>query len=254
MSDFSNYGDNGFNGGDNNGSGKKPPSKQAIIITVIAIAAGVLMMWGMSAHNFGVAVMGFCMVFIVTFVGIVIKSKSNGTNSSVSTRVSTTQFTKYLPLLNDERTKQHPEVQVLLQYTEVQRAFFDPSSLSNSTTANDEHVQELFRVFDEILAQGGLNGNIYGNLPNQAQNGAMPSDPFQKSQMDSFEKKKPIRKVGKIMRWIGIGIFILPFGLVFTLASLNPGSSLATAAVSFVVTGACPMGMLLIIVGTILGR
>lgn len=215
------------------------------------------MMWGFSAQNIGMAVMGFFLVFTVVFVGIVVKSKSNianSANSSVGTRVSTAQFKKYIPLLNDERTKQHPEVQVLLQYTEVQRAFFDPSSLSRSTTTNDEHVQELFRVFDEILAQGAINGNIYGDLPNQPQNGAAPADPFQKAQPDSLEKKKPIRKAGKIMRWVGIGMFILPFGLVFILESLNPGSSVATAAVSLVVTGACPMGMLLIIVGSIIGR
>lgn len=212
------------------------------------------MMWGFSAQNIGMAVMGFFLVFTVVFVGIIIKSKSNIANSSVGTRVSTSQFNKYMPLLADERTKLHPEVQVLLQYTEVQRAFFDPSSLSRSTTANDEHVQELFRVFDEILAQGGINGNIYGNPQNLSQSGATPADPFQKAQPDSLEKKKPIRTAGKIMRWVGIGMFVLPFGLVFLLASLNPGSSIATAAVSLVVTGACPMGMMLIIVGTILGR
>lgn len=196
-------------------------------------------------------------LFMATFVLIAIfsgKQNSAAGGKSGTARVNASQFQKYLPLLNDERTKLHPEVQVLLQYTEVQRAFFDPSSLSNSTTANDEHVQELFRVFDEMLAQGAINGNVYGNLPTRAQNGTMPADPFQKSQQDSLEKKKPIRTAGKIMRWVGIGIFILPFGLVFALAQLNPGSPAATAAVSFVVTGACPMGMLLIIVGTILGR
>lgn len=238
---------------DNNNNEKKPPSKPEIIITVIAIAAGVLMMWGFSAQNIGMAVMGFFLVFTVVFVGIVVKSKSNIANSSVGTRVSTAQFQKYLPLLNDERTKLHPEVQVLLQYTEVQRAFFDPSSLSRSTTANDEHVQELFRVFDEMLAQGAINGSIYGNLPNQAQNGTMPADPFQKMR-ENEEKKKPIRKAGKIMRWVGVGMFIMPFFLVFTMESLNPGSTVTKTAVSIVVTGACPMGMLLIIVGSVLGR
>ncbi len=212
------------------------------------------MMWGFSAQNISMAVMGFFLVFTVVFVGIIIKSKSNIANSSVGTRVSTSQFNQYMPLLADERTKLHPEVQVLLQYTEVQRVFFDPSSLSKSTTANDEHVQELFRVFDEILAQGGINGNIYGNPQNLPQIGATPTDPFQKAQPDSLEKKKPIRTAGKIMRWVGIGIFIVPFGLVFLLAQLSPGSSVATTAVSIVVTGACPMGMLLIIVGSILGR
>lgn len=231
-----------------------PKSAKVIFVTFAAtfffIAAGAAQK---STLMIGLGVI----MFVATFVLIAIfsgKQNSAAGGKSGTAKVNASQLNKYLPLLNDERTKLHPEVQVLLQYTEVQRAFFDPSSLSRSTTANDEHVQELFRVFDEILAQGGINGNIYGNPQNLSQNGATPANPFQKAQPDSLEKKKPIRTAGKIMRWVGIGIFILPFGLVFTLSQLNPGSPVATAAVSLVVTGACPMGMLLIIVGTILGR
>ena len=245
MSDFYN----------NNNNGDKPPSqKERIIVTAIVVAAIALVFLGARVSSMPMIMGGFFAAAITVFVAAALQGKKKGAKSGVSgAAVNSSQLGKYFPLLADERTKQHPEVQVLLQYTEVQRAFFDPSSLSNPTTANDEHVQELFLVFDEMLAQGAVNGNIYGNPQNIPQPGTMPSDSLRKKPEDE-EKKKPIRKAGKIMRFVGIGIFILPFGLVFIMESLNPGSTVATAAVPFVVTGACPMGMLLIIVGIILSR
>lgn len=234
-----------------------PKSAKVILVTFAAmfffIAAGAAQK---STLMIGLGVI----LFVANFVLIAIfsgKQNSAAGGKSGTAKVNASQFHKYLPLLNDERTKLHPEVQVLLQYTEVQRAFFDPNSLSNSATANDEHVQELFRVFDEILAQGAINGNIYGNLPNQAQNYPQntinPANPYQIPKNGS-EDKKTIRKAGKIMRFVGIGMFVLPFGLVFTLVGLNPGAPWTGTAISIVVSGACPMGMLLIIVGTVLGR
>lgn len=223
--------------------------KSATIVTVIVVAMIAMIFLGAKSNNIPLVMGCFFAVFITVFVAAALQGKNKGAKSGISgAKVNTTQFNKYMPLLLDERTKQHPEVQVLLQYPEVQKAFFDPSSLSSPTIANDPHVRELFLVFDEMLAQGAING-----MPNPPQNSVAPADQFQKPKEDEA-KKKSTRTAGKIMRWVGIGIFILPFGLVFTLSQLNPGSSLATAAVSFVVTGACPMGMLLIIVGTIIGR
>lgn len=232
--------------------------KSAKIVTAVVLAAFVVMFFGITSHNMLIAMGGFLLAFVTVFVAATIQGKNKGAGGAKSgITVNTTQLNKYMPLLMDERTKQHPEIQVLLQYPAVQKAFFDPSSLSSSTVAGDPHVQELFLVFDEMLAQGVINDNIYGNLPNQAQNYPQntinPANPYQIPKNGS-EDKKTIRKAGKIMRFVGIGMFVLPFGLVFALVGLNPGAPWTGTAISIVVSGACPMGMLLIIVGTVLGR
>lgn len=236
----------------NNNNGKDKVGKTLL---AAAIATFVVLGLGLATTNILLILVGAILIITTVIFGAATANKDQKLKNSI--RPDMNRYYKYMPLLTDERTKQHPEVQRLLQYTEVQRAFFDPHSLASPTTGNDEHVQELLRVFDEILAQGGINGNIYGDPQNISQapiqNGAMPSDPFQKMREDE-EKKKPIRKVGKIMRWVGVGMFTVPFVLVFVLAGLNPGSSVSMTAVSFAVSGACPMGMLLIIVGSFLGR
>lgn len=192
-------------------------------------------------------------MIVVTFVLITIfAGKQNRTASggkSVVTRVNASQFHKYMPLLADERTKQHPEVQRLLQYTEVQRVFFDPGSLSSSATANDEHVRELFAVFDEMLAQAAINGTVYGT-----QSGAAPmAAPMQ---MTNPEKppSTPRRTLGTILYFGGLAMFFLPFFSLFFMAMGSGTSTPAIKAMSFIMTGCAPIGMILIVIGRIIKK
>lgn len=247
MSDF-NYNNNGDNGN------KPPMQKSAIIVTVVVLGAIVVIFFGIRSSNIPLIMGGFFLAFITMFVAAALQGKNKGAGGAKSgisgAKVNTTQLNKYMPLLADERTKQHPEVQRLLQYPAVQKAFFDPSSLSSSTIANDPHVGELFLVFDEMLAQGVINGTVYGTQGNVTpmatpMQSAMPTQP------------KPVntsrRKIGLILDIVGSSMFVLPFISVFFVTT-HLDSPMAVSMMSFVVSSAMPLGIILIVVGTIMRR
>lgn len=247
MSDF-NYN----NGSDFNNGGNKPPmQKSAIIVTAVVLGAIAVIFCGIRSSNIPIIMGGFFLAFITMFVAAVLQGKNKGAGGAKSgAKVNTTQFNKYMPLLADERTKQHPEVQRLLQYPEVQKVFFDPSALSNSTIANDPNVQELFLVFDEMLAQGVINGTVYGSQGNVTpmatpMQSAMPTQP------------KPVntsrRKIGLILDIVGSSMFVLPFlGVFFVTTHLD--SPMAVSITSFIISSAVPLGIIMIVVGTIMRR
>lgn len=191
------------------------------------------------------------LLIVATFViAMVLAGKKNGGVKSTA-RLDMSLYGKYLPILADQRTKQHPEVQRLLQYTEVQRVFFDASSLSLPATANDEHVRELLGVLDEMLAQGAINGTVYG-----AQSGAAPAiDPMQiMKQEQQKQKNTPRRKLGTILYYAGLAVFLLPFFTIFFMA-MNIGSSTAEIkTMSFILTAGAPLGMVLIVIGRIIRK
>lgn len=225
--------------------------KSAIIVTAVVLGAIVVIFCGIRSSNIPIIMGGFFLAFITMFVAAALQGKNKGAGGAKSgVTVNTTQLNKYMPLLADERTKQHPEVQRLLQYPAVQKAFFDPSSLSNSTIANDPHVGELFLVFDEMLAQGVINGTVYGTQGNVTpmvtpMQSAMPTQP------------KPVntsrRKIGLILDIVGSSMFVLPFISVFFVTT-HLDSPMAVSMMSFVVSSAMPLGIILIVVGTIMRR
>lgn len=96
-------------------------------------------------------------VFVAACVAtVILDTKSSGKTKSGK---RSPFASKYDPLLLDERTKQDPDVQRLLQYPEVQKAFFDPNYLGSAEAQNDPNVRELIAVFDKMLQ----NREIYPN-------------------------------------------------------------------------------------------
>lgn len=243
MSDFN------YNNGNYDNNGNKPPmTGPAKVVFIATIASFFLIAIATLTHNTILIMISVFLIFGTVIFAFAKVGKTGGAKSGIT--VNTTQFNKYMPLLADERTKQHPEVQRLLQYPAVQKAFFDPSSLSNSTIANDPNVQELFRVFDEMLAQGVINGTVYGTQGNVTpmaapMQSAMPTQP------------KPVnttrRKVGMILDIIGSSVFVLPFISVFFVTT-HLDSPMAVSMMSLVVSSAVPLGIILIVVGTIMRR
>lgn len=195
---------------------------------------------------------GFSVVLIVGTIvyAMIFISRENGGGIKAA-KLDMSLYGKYIPLLADQRTKQHPDVQRLLQYTEVQRVFFDASSLSSPSTANDEHVRELLAVFDEMLAQAAIDGTVYG-----AQSSVTSTiDPMQiVKQEQQKQKNTPRRKIGTILYYAGLAMFLLPLGMIFFMA-MNIGEATASLkAMSFILTAGAPLGMALIIAGSIIRR
>lgn len=232
----------------NNNGNKTPMTGPAKVVFIATIASFFLIAFAMLSRSPILIMLSVVLIFGIVIFAFATTGRTGAARSRMA--VNTTQFNKYMPLLADERTKQHPEVQRLLQYPEVQKAFFDPSTLSNPAISSDEHVQELFRVFDEMLAQGALNGTVYGPQSNLTpmqtpMQSAMPMQP------------KPVntthRKVGLILDILGSSMFVLPLLSVFFVTT-NPGSSISISMMSFVISSAVPLGIILIVVGTIMRR
>lgn len=224
--------------------------KGAKIVFATTIASMLCIAIGTTSQSTVLIGLGVIMIVATIVIATIFVGKQNGGVKSAA-RLDMSQYGKYLPILADERTKQHPEVQRLLQYTEVQRVFFDASSLSLPATANDEHVRELLGVLDEMLAQGAKNGIVYG-----AQSGVAPTvDPMQIiKQEQQKQKNTPHRKIGTILYFAGLATFLLPFFTVFFMA-MNIGSSTAEIkTMSFILTAGAPFGMALIIAGNIIKR
>lgn len=155
---------------------------------------------------------------------------------------------KYEPLLIDERTKQHPEVQRLLQYTSVQKVFFDPAYFKTSEAQNDPNVRELLAVFDDILSGGA----VYG-----AANGINASfDPVSRKEIMRRQnaQNRPRKVIGIIFSLAGISLFLLPFGVAMIPLLTNSALTVKPGMVeSFFY--AAPIGMIFLVIGrVIIGR
>ena len=157
---------------------------------------------------------------------------------------------KYHLLLIDERTKQDPDVQRLLQYLSVQKAFFDPGYIDSAAARNDPYVQELTEVFDRMLqSSGDMNGDfgVYGNV----NSGSAYDTKFNKRELErqDRERKRPRRIAGNILVGLGVGLFVLPFIVIF----FFPNGGFPVYMSSLFVT-APSVGMVLAIVGSILKK
>lgn len=214
----------------------------AVIACILCIAIGTF------TNSVGMIGIGAVMIVGTVIFGMIVASRNTGGVKNTA-KLDISQYGKYFPILTDPRTKQHPDVQRLLQYTEVQRVFFDASSLSSPTTANDEHVRELLAVLDEMLAQGAINGTIYS-----AQSSVTPTiDPMQITKQEQ-QKNAPRRKIGLILQLVGLGLFFLPFCTIFFLAMNSSEATGSLKAASFILTAAAPLGMALVIAGGIIRK
>ena len=152
---------------------------------------------------------------------------------------------KYHLLLMDEHTKQDPDVQRLLQYLSVQKAFFDPNYLATAEAQNDPYVRELTEVLDRMLGDGGANGDLggYGNVnPKSAYVAELNK---RESDQRERERKRPRRIAGSIISGVGVAMFVLPFLGAFTnVFGRNLGYLM----------GAMPFGMLLVVIGKIIKK
>lgn len=235
----------------------KNKGKKALQIIILCgvILAVIFVAMGLKSDEQTLSVIG-AGIFIVTVItvlfieNVISKSNSDGKISSETEKTAL----KYEPLLLDERTKQDPEVQRLLQYPTVQKVFFDPEFLKTAAAQSDPYVRELLAVLDNIIAvrtaegtyppdpkQTALNGNsAYANILMQRE----------KAQREK-EKNKPRRIAGTVLMFTGLALFIVPFSTVFIAAAV--GSELAEIMSSFLFTAA-PIGMALIVIGKIVKK
>lgn len=230
----------------NENNNRNPIPKAAKIVFATTIASILCIAIGTKSQSTIIIGIGVLLI-VATFViaTIFTEKKPGGVKSTAKLDIN--QYGKYLPILADQRTKQHPEVQRLLQYTEVQRVFFDASSLASPATANDENVRELLALFDEMLAQAAIDGTVYG-----AQSGIAPAavDPMQVIKQEQQKKNNtPRSKIGTLLYFAGLAMFLLPFFTVFFMAMSSGTSTPALKTMSFILTGCAPIGMILIVIG-----
>lgn len=186
-------------------------------------------------------------VFVAACVAtVILDTKSSGKSKSGK---RSPFASKYDPLLLDERTKQDPDVQRLLQYPEVQKAFFDPNYLSTAEAQSDPNVRELLEVFDKML----LNREI---SPNQS--AIDTSSPYARELFQSdpsrLQKKtrKPRHVIGTLFGLVGMALLMIPFIIVLVVSSADsPDSASNLSSMLFTVA---PAGMVLIIIGSIIGK
>lgn len=227
-------------------NGNKNKAPLAVKIAMCSAAAGFVMIF--YGARTGEAVPAFIGTGLFIFAPIVsavthsIVSRVNGSAANGgSTKEAKKTAEKYLPLLLDERTKQHPEIQRLLQYIEVQKAFFDPSYIQTAQAQNEPNVQELMEVFDKIIAWQETNGTA--PLPN----GGAPLGSFDPlaQQRRQKEQSTPRRKAGRILIAIGFLIVISPFLSVMFFRTPDSFQNIATFAIA-------PVGFAFLIIGTVM--
>ena len=204
-------------------------------------------------YNTALTVVGVIIFVLTIVVGSIMGKVTNASEKSKYMRglsdgsVKTTS--KYHLLLIDERTKQDPDVQRLLQYPTVQKAFFDPNYITSAAAQNDPYILELLEVLDRMSDNGAVNGDFV-QYPN-AGGFADPNSAFV-SEMNKHgidrrerEKKRPRRTVGRIITAVGLIMFCLPFFSALTGAF---GKNFTF------IFGAAPFGMVLIVIGKIIGK
>ena len=109
----------------------KKKMEPAGLVGILSFVIGIVIVFaGKDNKTPVVSIVGFFVAFIgvavASFMQSASRKKSSGFASGASKAVLSGSMKKYVPVLADERTKQDPEVQRLLQYTSVQKAFFDP--------------------------------------------------------------------------------------------------------------------------------
>lgn len=217
-----------------------------VLLSMIVIILG-------ARTNSGVITIVGVILFVLAIVaGIIVGKVTDAAEKAKYMRglsggsVKTTS--KYQLLLMDERTKQHPDVQRLLQYLSVQKTFFDPNYLATAEAQNDPYVRELMSVFDRMIENGEANGDL-ARYTNVSSSSAYVSE-LNKREQDrrEREKKRPRKIAGTVITVAGVLLFCSPFFAVFLGATgvndLDPSFFMMTA----------PFGMMLAIVGSIIKK
>lgn len=236
--------------------------KNGIIVLVGAggvLIAVIFMMLANKTENNSLGLVGMA-IFALTVVGLIIASSildkivkaKNGGKSSVEPMVTTLDPR----LLMDERTKQDPDVQRLLQYHSVQKVFFDPNYLATAEAQNDPNVRELLQILDRM----SKSGKMYNDLaPYPGTGGAADANSAYISEMKRREdlqrerqKNTPRRTVSKILRYVGLALFLVPFIVVFT-AGAN-GRLAITAGTIPLLFGCALVGAILNSIANIIKR
>lgn len=209
----------------------------------------VILIISAKTRNTVLTLIGVIIFVLAIAAGIIIERVTEAADKAKHIRElsggSAKATSKYHLLLIDERTKQDPDVQRLLQYPTVQKAFFDPNYISSASAQNDPYVRELIEVFERMLDGGGANGD-FGDYGNVNQMSAYVSELKKRdTERQAREKNKPRRTVGTVLSVVGILLFMVPFiAIVF-------GPSTTMFAYAF---AAAPLGMILAFIGNILKR
>lgn len=227
-------------------------NKLSAIVMLGGVALSIIVMFlGARTEIQPLALVGVGLFFVTVAAGIFV---GNGGKAGRSSRESRSVARKYEPLLLDERTKQHPEVQRLLQYTSVQKVFFDPSYFKTSEAQNDPNVRELLAVFDDILSGGAVYGAI--GEANMNTNMGTGTDLLSRNEIMRREKAKnrPRKIMGMIFSLVGILLFLLPFGVTMIPLLTNSALSIKPGTVETFFSAA-PIGMIFLVIGrVIIGR
>lgn len=188
---------------------------------------------------------GFCIAFFGVLAASIIQSASKKKDpSAVSDGRSKAGVrgtaAKYVSVLCDERTKQDPQVQRLLQYTSVQKAFFDPDFLDTAEAQSDPNIGELLGVLDNIVLEQTASGTY--QPPTQFNNTL--SNAERERYQDELNrqkraKNKPRKVAGLIISGVGFLLFMVPF--FGGVAGVN-------------LFGFAPVGMILLVAGSVVAR
>lgn len=117
------------------GSKALSENKTPQVVAVVVMAAGALLMT----------------LFLVLSVIVGIKEAKKA--AALTPNV---QYIVDPSVLADPRIKQLPEVQRLMQYESVQKAFFDGQLPSDPKAASDPHLQELIDVLSQLADENGV--------------------------------------------------------------------------------------------------
>ena len=231
----------------------------AITLIMCFFVAVALIVVGTRISNGVLKVIGIVAFAIMFFILFVFNPKINGKNSSSAVKKTQTipieKANRYYALLIDERTKQNPDVQRLLQYPAVQKVFFEPSCLNTVEAAASSEVTELLALFDEMLTVQQTD-----DFNGAAQNINVPfySTEMNMNNMNKGTEQAPNktkRTIGRVLYTVGILLFILPFLLVFIPMAVNDGNTvLLTANLMKTIMVIAPISVLLTIVGAFLKR
>lgn len=113
-------------------AGNIPKNSAPLTVLIIITAAGAALM----------------SLFLILSLVILIKESKNAPPEVL--------YTADASVLKDPRIKQLPEVQRLLQYESVQKAFFEGKFPSSIEELADPHLQELTRVLSQYADENGV--------------------------------------------------------------------------------------------------
>lgn len=213
----------------------------------------VVLILGARTNSGVITIIGVILFVLTILAGIIIGKVTETAEKAKYMRGlsggSAKTTSKYHPLLIDQRTKQDPDVQRLLQYLSVQKAFFDPNYLMTAAAQNDPEIRELLEVLDRMIASGEVNGDFaqYPSTGSFSDPNSAYLSKMKRPEIEQRERRKnsPRRKVGRILKYVGLGIFFIPFVIMF----LSPtGVKNGTTVAYFF--AAAPFGMIMAAIGS----